>query len=109
MRTIILIAATAFALGACDRDGAAENRASVDEQLTANDIVANDVTAIDAVTADAANMAADVNYTEVDNATGNDANAQSDAPSRTRRAETPRGPAESDDEPATNVTGNETE
>ena len=59
------------------------NTTNIDENLTAENIVSNDVTAIDAVTGDAANMAADVNYQDVDNSSGAVTNAV--APSDTPR------------------------
>ena len=60
MRALILVAAAALSLSACKNNDQHDNKMSVDENLTAENIVSNDVTAIDAVTGDAANMAADV-------------------------------------------------
>ena len=75
MRLLILAAAAALTLGACKNNDQHDNTMNIDENLTAENIVSNDVTAIDAVTADAANMAADVNYTEVGNDLDNETNA----------------------------------
>ena len=71
MRSIILITAAALALSACGKNDTSENSQNVDQSLGADNIVANDVTAIDAVTGDAANMAADVDYNELDNGLDN--------------------------------------
>jgi uncharacterized membrane protein len=76
-------AATTLALAACKNNDQHDNTMNVDENLTAENIVSNDVTAIDAVTGDAANMAADVNYTDIGNDLGNTTNAV--APSSTPR------------------------
>ena len=73
MRLLILAAAAALTLGACKNNDQHDNTMNIDENLSAENIVSNDVTAIDAVTGDAANMAADVNYTEVNE--GNDVNS----------------------------------
>jgi hypothetical protein len=70
MRALIVIAG-ALAITACGTNGQAGNTQNLDENLAAENIASNDVTAIDAVTGDAANMAADVNYTELDNLSGN--------------------------------------
>jgi hypothetical protein len=64
MRVLILVAG-ALALAACSNNDNHDNTTNVDENLTAENIVSNDVTAIDAVTGDDANMAADVNYTDL--------------------------------------------
>ena len=60
MRVLILAAVALLGLSACGGGGQAENAATADQVLSAENIVTNDVTAIDAVTGDAANMAADV-------------------------------------------------
>jgi hypothetical protein len=65
MRMLLLAAVTALSLAACKNNNQHDNSNSVDENLTAENIVSNDVTAIDAVTGDDANMAADVNYMDV--------------------------------------------
>jgi hypothetical protein len=85
MRLPVFAAATALALmaTACKNNVQHDNTMNIDENLTAENIVSNDVTAIDAVTGDAANMAADVNYVDVDNSLGNETNAV--APSGTPR------------------------
>jgi hypothetical protein len=74
----MLIAAT-FALAACSNNDQADNTQNIDENLSAENIVSNDVTAIDAVTGDAANMAADVDFTDIDNSLDNGANAAAPA------------------------------
>lgn len=84
MRLSLLAAAAILALAACKNNDQHDNSVNVDENLTAENIVSNDVTAIDAVTGDAANMAADVNYTEEANLTGNEAGTI--APSSTVRS-----------------------
>ena len=64
MRALILVATAALALSGCgNHDQAATH--NVDAGMTAENIVSNDVTAIDAVTGDAANMAADVDYSNL--------------------------------------------
>ena len=100
MRLLILAAATALALSACKNNDQHDNTINIDENLTAENIVSNDVTAIDAVTGDAANMAADVNYTEIDNEMGNVTNAV--PPSSTPRLK-PNREATPAAKPATNT------
>ena len=73
MRLFPLIIASALALGACRNSGQADNAIKQDDGLTAANIVANDVTAIDAVTAQAANIADDVDYSDMLNALANNA------------------------------------
>jgi len=95
MRLPLLAAATAAALslGACRNNDQHDNTQNIDENLTAENIVSNDVTAIDAVTGEAANMAADVNYTEVDNIAGNESNSAAPrrvSPPPANREPTPR-------------------
>src|SRR4051794_33023431 len=68
----LFVTAGALAIAACGSNDQAGNTQNLDENLAAENIASNDVTAIDAVTGDAANMAADVNYTELDNLSGND-------------------------------------
>jgi DNA helicase TIP49 (TBP-interacting protein) len=77
MRLPVLAAVvgTALALAACKNNDQHDNTQNIDENLTAENIVSNDVTAIDAVTGDAANMAADVNYMNVDENISNGTNA----------------------------------
>jgi hypothetical protein len=60
MRALILLAGAAFTLAACGDGDQTGNVQTLDDSLTAENIVANDVTAIDAVTGADANMAADV-------------------------------------------------
>jgi hypothetical protein len=75
MRVLILVATAAFALSACGNNDQTDNTQNVDENLTAENIVSNDVTAIDAVTGDDANMAADVDYSNLaDNSLDNISN-----------------------------------
>ena len=76
MRALILVAVSALALSACNKNGADDSATNVDQVLTGQNVAANDTTAIDAATSDDANMAADVNFTinESDSATDNAAN-----------------------------------
>ena|SRR5947209_7178866 len=60
-----MFAGVALSLAGCGKSNQAENTTDVDQSLATENIVSNDVTAIDAVTGDASNMAADVNYTEI--------------------------------------------
>jgi ABC-type glycerol-3-phosphate transport system substrate-binding protein len=104
MRAIILIAAAALGLAACGKTGQAGNNANVDAGLTAESAVSNDVTAIDAVTGEDANMAADVNFINESDLTGN---PSSNDASATRKRPQPRSapaPATTNavTEPATN-------
>jgi len=100
MRAIALAAAAALALSACGRNNQTDANQAGDEGLTADSIVSNDVTAIDAVTGDAANMAADVNYQDFGNSTGDTGGSRPGAtpsrPSSTANSAKPRQP----DEPA---------
>jgi len=81
MRPLILVAIAALALSGCGNNDQADNTQNVDENLTAENIVSNDVTAIDAVTGDAANMAADVDYSNLaDNSLDNMVNEGSSKP-----------------------------
>jgi hypothetical protein len=76
MRALVLVSSAALALAACGNNDQTDNTQNVDENLTAENIVSNDVTAIDAVTGDAANMAADVDYSNLtDNSLDNMVNA----------------------------------
>lgn len=70
MRALIFVAGASFFLAACGDQGAADNAANAGANLAAEAIFANDTTAIDAATGDAANMAADVDYTISNNASG---------------------------------------
>jgi hypothetical protein len=91
MRLPLLIAATVL-LSACGNNDQTDKTQNADENLSAENIVANDVTAIDAVTGDAANMAADVNYEEMNAEADVDLNAAppvSKPGRRTAPAETP--------------------
>ena len=76
MRALILVAVSALALSACNKNGADDSSTNVDQVLAGQNVAANDTTAIDAATSDDANMAADVNYTvnESDSAADNAAN-----------------------------------
>lgn len=109
MRALILAAGAAFALAACGNKGQTGGNQNGDESLTAQNIVSNDVTAIDAVTGDAANMAADVNYTELENTVANDTGGG--VPARPKRS-SPK-PAAASAAPAENAVttapGNATE
>ena len=104
MRAVILIAAAALGLAACGKTDQAGNNANVDPGLTAESAVSNDVTAIDAVTGEDANMAADVNFINESDVTGN---ASSNGASSARKRPQPRpapAPATTNStaEPATN-------
>jgi len=108
MRALIVIAG-ALAITACGTNGQAGNTQNLDENLAAENITSNDVTAIDAVTGDAANMAADVNYTEADNLSGNDAAPATSRPTRRPVGTSTSSPAENAVAPATNSAANATE
>jgi hypothetical protein len=98
MRALILIAGV-LALAACGNNDQTDNTQNVDENLSAENIVSNDVTAIDAVTGDAANMAADVDYSNLaDNSLDNMLN---EGNSSKPAGKTPRARPRPDD-PATN-------
>jgi hypothetical protein len=84
MRALIIFAGASLALSACGKSDEAGNTQNAADGLTAEKIVANDVTAIDAVTGDAANMAADMNYEELDENLGNAATTNSAGPSKPR-------------------------
>ena len=101
MRALVPLAVV-LALAACGNNDQADNTQNVDENLTAENIVSNDVTAIDAVTGDAANMAADVDYSNLaDNSLDNLAN---DSGSKRRRKG--RGPPRPSPMRPTNATTN---
>ena len=105
MRAVIFIAAAALGLAACGKTDQAGNNANVDAGLTAESAVSNDVTAIDAVTGEDANMAADVNFINESDLTGN---ASSNGASSPRKRPQPRpgaAPATTNavTEPATNT------
>jgi hypothetical protein len=82
MRLALIIAAAALPLAACGHKDQTDKTQNAGENLSAENIVSNDVTAIDAVTGDAANMAADVNYVEVDNNLDNEAVTNGASPSK---------------------------
>jgi hypothetical protein len=67
MRALILVAVSALAVAACGKSGSVDNTTNIDQVLAAQNISANDTTAIDAATGDDANMAADMNFTTVEN------------------------------------------
>jgi hypothetical protein len=90
MRSLALIAISALALAACNKDGQADANLNAGAVLTANDIVANDITAIDAVTADAANMADDINYADALTDLSNDGNLSSATDSNSSGSDRPR-------------------
>lgn len=101
MRLTIFFALTALSLGAC-RDKGADNSVNRDAGLTADNIVSNDITAIDAVTAQAANMAADVDYTDMLNGLSNNGgdSASRDPKPASRPAPRPQADAPAASEPA---------
>jgi hypothetical protein len=107
MRSLFIAIAGAALLAGCGNNDQTANTQNVDENLTAENIVANDVTAIDAVTGDAANMAADVNYTEIDNSLGNADNGAAPAP-RKAPAKPPATAAPAENSPG-NAAANATE
>lgn len=111
MRLFILLAGAALTLTACGKNDQSGNNASIDDSLTAENIVANDVTAIDAVTADAANMAADVNYAnELENGLDNGLNALTPANiSKPARPAKPAATTTRPETPAANQAGNATD
>ena len=108
MRSLFLIAGAAFALAlaGCGNNDQTDNTQNVDENLMAENIVSNDVTAIDAITGDAANMAADVDYSNLlDNSLDNMVNQTGESkPGRPRRGNPP--PVS---EPTANSASNTTE
>jgi hypothetical protein len=103
MRPLIFAAIAALAVSACGNNDQADNTQNVDENLSAENIVSNDVTAIDAVTADSANMAADVDYSNLmDNSLDNMVNEGSGSKPP---AKAPR-PRPQPAEPAANAAAN---
>lgn len=103
MRAPILIAAT-LALAACGNNDQTDKTQNIDENLSAENIVSNDVTAIDAVTGDASNMAADVEFNDIDNSLDNaDVSGNATAPAKPKPAATRPAPAPA---PSTNATEN---
>jgi hypothetical protein len=104
---LALTAAAALSLTSCGNNDQTDKTQNVDENLTAENIVSNDVTAIDAVTGDASNMAADVEYNDIDNSLdnglANDANAAAPAKPAAKAALAKRAPAAS---PASNASTN---
>ena len=103
MRALIVLATAALALSGCGNNDQTDKTQNVDENMTAENIVSNDVTAIDAVTGDAANMAADVDYSNLaDNSLDNMLNESGDA-KPAARASRARPQAT---EPAANATTN---
>jgi hypothetical protein len=103
MRAPLLFAA-ALALAGCGNNDQTDNAQNIDDNLTARNIVSNDVTAIDAVTADAANMAADVEFNDVDNSLDTDGNEP--APAKPAAKPAPSKPAP---EAVANAAGNATD
>ena len=77
MRALILLAGTALAISACNKEQPTANTTNVDQDLAAQNMSANDTTSIDAATGEDSNMAADVNYTvnEADNSGNDDGSA----------------------------------
>lgn len=94
----ILAAAVLFVAG-CNRDGAEDANAVAERGMTAEAITANDVTAIDAVTGSAANMAADVEITNLPTNAADSAKKPGKPRSRARPIATQ--PAETSATPAT--------
>lgn len=92
---LTFLAGASLVLAACGGSGQADSTANAGSGLTADKIASNDVTAIDAVTGEAANMAADVDFTNLANnqsATGGNtsgASTRSAAPARPAPADEP--------------------
>ena len=78
-------------LAACNRGSQVGNTANIQENLSAAAFRSNDITAIDAVTGEDANMAADVNYSDLggNNASSSSNRASTDRPSAGRPASRP--------------------
>ena len=106
MRLLILIAAV-FALSACGKNNQAGTTQNADEGMTAESIVSNDVTAIDAVTGDAANMAADMNYGNLDENVGDTSDsAQPSKPAAAKARKSAPSESSTAAPASTNTTGN---
>ena len=71
MRFALAALAASLALSGCGEKQATGNTNALDEAVTAEDFATNDATAIDAATGADANMAADVDINEFENAAGN--------------------------------------
>ena len=99
---LTLLAGAAIALSACGNKGEADANAAADTGLTADKIAANDITAIDAVTGEAANMAADVDYSNLVMNDGNQSGSSATATSTdsSKPATKPAAKAASDPAPA---------
>jgi hypothetical protein len=101
MRPFFLIAVTALALAACDKNGEADRGTNAGAGLTADKIVANDITAIDAVTGDAANMAADIDFADaLADLSNNSGSSNSSATDRSRGQARPSRSGASSPKPA---------
>jgi hypothetical protein len=105
MRARIWTLAAVCGLAACGNGDQAGNTANIQENVTAQAFESNDITAIDAVTGEDANMAADVNFTDLG---GNNASASANRQSSDRASPAERPatrpaarPAEREPEPAT--------
>ena len=100
MRVLILLLVATLGLAACNRGSQVGNTANIQENLSAAAFESNDITAIDAVTGEDANMAADVNYSDLggNNASTSSNRASTGRPSAGRPASRPA-PAESRPEP----------
>jgi len=98
----ITICALALLAAACGGKGQADVSANADTGLTAAAISSNDVTAIDAVTGEAANMAADMDFTNIQsNETSATGNASAPRPSSGAKRESSSAPAQpSEQQPA---------
>lgn len=93
MRALILFAG-AICLAACGKNDQTGNTQTIDENVTAENIVSNDVTAIDAVTGDAANMAAESDVNDIGSPLGNEGNMSSPTKPAPKRAATSSKPSE---------------
>lgn len=95
---VFALAASSLALSGCGKQEATGNTSAVDQALSARDFATSDATAIDAATGADANMAADVDISLIENATGDDGDRSDFNTARGR----PRPSAASNDTAASN-------
>ena len=98
-RETFALAAALVMLAACDKEPAAQDARSADQQLASDTLDSNDLTAIDAASGADSNMAEDIDFTNMalnEDEDGETGNRQS--PRRPRPAPAERG--DSDAEPA---------
>ncbi|MGH6659251.1 MAG: hypothetical protein ACREBM_06325 [Sphingomicrobium sp.] len=97
---LTFVTGASLVLAACSGADQADSTANADTGLTADKIASNDVTAIDAVTGEAANMAADVDFTNLaDSRSAADGNAGNTSNTSSSRTAAPTRPSPAD-EPA---------